>query len=95
VDQRPHRPVRPGGAEIELVKKPAQMILVVEVVSICATLVPRFGRSEDAWPDSTMGRTAYWKCAGVLDKLRKVGNYMRKGWRSTNPRQLLPPQTGP
>jgi hypothetical protein len=22
---------------------------------------------------------------GVLDKLRKVGNYMRKGWRSTNP----------
>lgn len=22
---------------------------------------------------------------GVLDKLRRVGNYMRKGWRSTNP----------
>jgi hypothetical protein len=22
---------------------------------------------------------------GVLGKLRKVGNYMRKGWRSTNP----------
>jgi hypothetical protein len=22
---------------------------------------------------------------GVLDKLRKVGNYMRKGWHSTNP----------
>jgi hypothetical protein len=22
---------------------------------------------------------------GVLDKLRKVGNYMRKGWRSTHP----------
>jgi hypothetical protein len=22
---------------------------------------------------------------GVLDKLRKVGTYMRKGWRSTNP----------
>jgi hypothetical protein len=22
---------------------------------------------------------------GVLGKLKKVGNYMRKGWRSTNP----------
>ena len=22
---------------------------------------------------------------GVLNKLRKVGNYMRKGWHSTNP----------
>ena len=22
---------------------------------------------------------------GVLGKLRKVGNYMRKGWHSTNP----------
>ena len=22
---------------------------------------------------------------GVLDKLRKVGNYVRKGWRSTGP----------
>jgi hypothetical protein len=30
----------------------------------------------------------------VLDKLRKVGNYLRKGWSSTNPRQLLPLQTG-
>jgi hypothetical protein len=37
------------------------MILVFEVVSICATLVPRFGRSEDAWRDLRMGRTAYWK----------------------------------
>ena len=30
----------------------------------------------------------------VLNKLRKVGNYVPKGWSSTRPRQLLPLQTG-
>jgi hypothetical protein len=33
----------PVELRVELVKEPAQMILAVEVVSICATLVPRFG----------------------------------------------------
>jgi len=67
------------------------MILAVEVVSICATIVPMFGRSEDAWPDLKNGPDGLLEGASPSDTVTTAvsENPVCGIWsRSTSP---LPP----